>query len=117
VALGIYFAPAAMSAAQYDACIAALKKAGAHHPPGRTYHSSFGPAEKLAVFDVWTSQQAFDKFGQVLMPILAQLGIDPGQPMVMPIHNTIVPPAKAAKPAKKKARPAAKKVVKRRKKK
>jgi hypothetical protein len=36
------------------------------------------------VFDVWTSQAAFDKFGKTLMPILQQLGIDPGQPSVMP---------------------------------
>jgi hypothetical protein len=52
------------------------------------------------VFDVWTSQAAFDKFGKTLMPILEQLGIDPGQPTVMPVHKVIVPAAKVAPASK-----------------
>jgi hypothetical protein len=100
MAIGIYFAPAAMSAAQYDECIKLLRKAGAGNPPGRSYHASFGPADKIAVFDVWTSQAAFDRFGKTLMPILEQLGVDPGQPAVMPIRKVIVPARPAAAPAK-----------------
>jgi len=101
MAIGLYFAPAAMSAAKYDECIKLLKKAGAGHPPGRSYHATFGTSEKLMVFDVWTSQAAFDKFGKTLMPILQQVGVDPGQPQVMPMHNVIVPPAKGAARSKK----------------
>jgi hypothetical protein len=103
MAIGIYFAPAAMSAAQYDECIKLLKKAGAGNPPGRSYHAAFGPKDKLMVFDVWTSQAAFDKFGKTLMPILQQLGLDPGQPAVMPMHKVMVPTAKVTA-AKKKAK-------------
>jgi len=106
MAIGIYFAPAAVSAEKYDECIKLLKKAGAGHPAGRSYHSSFGPKEKLMVFEVWTSQAAFDKFAKTLMPILQQLGIDPGQPAVMPMHKVIVPPAKVAAPGKKAKAPA-----------
>ena len=94
MAIGIYFSPAAMSAAKYDECIKLLKKAGAGNPAGRSYHAAFGPKDKLMVFDVWTSQAAFDKFGKTLMPILQQLGIDPGQPTVMPVHKVIVPAAR-----------------------
>jgi hypothetical protein len=39
------------------------------------------------------------------MPILQQIGIDPGQPMVMPIRRVIVPPAKAPRTVKRAARP------------
>jgi hypothetical protein len=39
------------------------------------------------VYDVWDSQEDFDAFGQTLMPILGEMGIDPGQPDVMPVHN------------------------------
>lgn len=99
MATGIYFAPAAMSAQQYDECIKLLRKAGAGNPPGRVYHAAFGPKDKLMVFDVWTSQAAFDKFGKTLMPILQQLSVDPGQPSIMPMHKVIVP-AKAASPGK-----------------
>ena len=96
MAIGIYFAPAAMSAAQYGECVKRLQRAGAGHPPGRSFHASFGPPDKLMVFDVWASQAAFDRFGKTLLPILQELGIDAGQPQVMPINKVIVPPAKAA---------------------
>src|SRR6187549_1125913 len=110
MAIGIYFSPAAVSAAKYDECIKLLKKAGAGNPAGRSYHAAFGPNDKLRVFEVWTSQAAFDKFGKTLMPILQQLGIDPGQPSVMPVHKVLVPPAKVASPAKRaKAAPARRK--------
>jgi hypothetical protein len=101
MAIGIYFAPPAMSLAQYNECISQLKKAGAGSPSGRSYHAAFGPAEKLMVFDVWTSQAAFDKFGKTLMPILQQLGIDSGPPQVMPVHKVILPAARKAAPKKK----------------
>jgi hypothetical protein len=97
MAIGVYFAPPAMSADKYDECIRLLRKAGAGHPPGRRYHACFGPNDKLMVFDVWTSQAAFDKFGKTLTPIMEQLGIDPGQPTVMPMHKVIMPKAKAAR--------------------
>src|SRR6476659_7249544 len=100
MAIGIYFSPAAMSAEKYDECIKLLKKAGAGNPAGRSYHAAFGPKDKLMVFDVWTSQAAFDKFGKTLMPILQQLGIDSGQPSVMPVHKVIVPAARPASPKK-----------------
>jgi hypothetical protein len=106
MAIGIYFSPAAVSAEKYDECIKLLKKAGAGHPTGRSYHSAFGPKDKLMVFEVWTSQAAFDKFAKTLMPILQQLGIDPGQPAVMPMHKVIVPPAKVASPVKQAKAPA-----------
>src|SRR6476469_8471015 len=100
MAIGIYFSPQAMSTAQYDECIRLLKKAGAGSPSGRTYHAAFGPPDKLMVFDVWTSQSAFDRFGKTLMPVLQQIGLDPGQPTVMPVHKVIVPTAKVTSPRK-----------------
>ena len=100
MAIGVYFSPAAMSAAKYDECIKLLKKAGAGSPAGRSYHAAFGPKENLMVFDVWSSQAAFDKFGKTLMPILQQLGLDPGQPAVMPVHKVILPAPKVTSPGK-----------------
>lgn len=97
MALAFYFSPTTvMRADQYDECIKQLKKAGAAHPRGRVYHVSFKSGDAINVFDVWTSQAAFDAFGQTLMPILQGMGLDPGQPRVMEVHNVIVPPAKKA---------------------
>ena len=58
------------------------------------------------VFDVWTSQAAFDKFEKTLMPILQQIGIDPGQPSIMPMHKVILPAARVAPRKRAKATPA-----------
>ena len=103
MALAYYFSPTpVMSAQQYDECIKRLRNAGAAHPPGRVYHACFGTADSVQVFDVWTSQAAFEKFGETLMPILNDLGASPGQPSVANVHNVIVPPAAKAKPAAKK---------------
>ena len=108
MAIGIYFAPSAMTADKYEQCLKALRKAGAGHPPGRTYHASFGEKDNLMVFDVWTSQAAFDKFGKTLMPILQQLGLD-AKPSVMPMHKVILPAPRTAAPGRKRAKPAARK--------
>jgi len=43
------------------------------------------------------SQAAFDRFGKTLMPILQQLGAEPGRRAVMQIHNVIKPPAARAR--------------------
>ena len=95
MALAFYFSPTPpMSARVYDECVKRLQKAGAGHPAGRVYHACFGTDDSVNVFDVWTSQAAFEKFGETLMPILQALGSDPGQPMVTEVHNVIVPPVK-----------------------
>jgi hypothetical protein len=108
MAIGVYFAPPAVSAEKYSAVLKALQKAGAAHPPGRSYHASFGAKDKLMVFEVWTSQKAFEKFGKTLMPTLQSFGIDPGQPQVMPINKVITPAARSASPARKTAKAAKK---------
>ena len=89
MAIGIYFSPKSMSAQQYDECIRNLANAGAGAPAGRMYHACFGTPDHVMVFDVWDSQESFERFGQTLLPILAALGVDPGPPSVMPIHNII----------------------------
>jgi hypothetical protein len=89
MAIAMYFHPASFTAAQYDETIARLAAAGAGSPAGRLHHSCFGPPDSLMVYDVWDSQESFDKFGETLMPIMAEMGIDAGQPDVMPVHNVI----------------------------
>jgi hypothetical protein len=90
MALAMYFSPpSGFSAAQYDDVDQALDAVGARTPEGRLYHTCFGDGDRMQVFDIWESQEAFNKFGETLLPILAERGIDPGEPMVAPIHNTI----------------------------
>ena len=44
---------------------------------------------KLRVSEVWDSQEKFEAFGQRLMPILAEVGVDPGTPEILQVYNTI----------------------------
>jgi hypothetical protein len=86
MAIGVYFHPASMSAQQYDEAMRRLKN-GQWPPPGLIHHACFGSDSQLMVFDLWESQEAFNKFGETLIPILAEIGLDPGQPDIMPVHN------------------------------
>jgi hypothetical protein len=90
MALSFYFPSKSFSAEQYDDAISRLEAAGAGSPPGRSYHCAFSAGPNVHVFDVWDSQEAFEKFGETLMPILGELGADPGEPMVAEIHNVII---------------------------
>ena len=87
MAIAIYFHPESMNSAQYDDVMKRLDAAGAGSPAGRLHHSVFGPPDHLMVYDVWDSPESFQKFGETLMPILSGLGADPGEPMVMTVHN------------------------------
>ena len=89
MALGIYFPMESMSTEQYDDVVRRLEAAGAGSPPGRSYHCAFAGGSGLHVFDVWDSQESFDEFGQKLMPILGEVGVDPAEPQIAEVHNII----------------------------
>ena len=89
MALGLYFTPSDFDAATYDEALVRLQAAGAGAPAGRQYHVAMEVDGKISVFDVWDSQEAFEALGQTLLPILSELGADPGQPMVSKVHNII----------------------------
>jgi hypothetical protein len=90
MALGIYFAPQSFGREQYDEVLRRLDAAGAGAPAGRSYHCAFSGNGGLHVFDVWDSQESFDKFGETLIPIMSELGADPGEPQVAEIYNVII---------------------------
>jgi hypothetical protein len=89
MALGIYFSSKNFTPALYDQAIVQLAAAGASAPSGRASHVAFANGETLDIFDVWDSMESFEAFGQTLMPILAGLGVDPGQPHIAEVHNII----------------------------
>jgi hypothetical protein len=91
MALGFYFKPQAFTKERYDEVLRRLEQAGAGSPPGRSYHFAFtGQDGGIEVFDVWESQESFDGFGETLVPIMTELGADPGEPQVVEIHNVIL---------------------------
>src|SRR5580693_973177 len=89
IALGMYFTPSSFTPARYDDALKRLEEAGAGSPPGRLYHVAMEADGLIQVFDVWESEASFEAFGKTLLPIMADLGADPGQPQVSPVHNLI----------------------------
>jgi hypothetical protein len=89
MALGFYFNPGGFTQEMYDEAIRRLEQAGAGAPEGRSNHFALEADGEIQVFDVWESQEAFEAFGATLLPIMAELGADPGQPMVARVHNVI----------------------------
>ncbi len=88
MALGVYFAVTGMTVEKFAAVHKQLAAIGLADPPGRTFHAGFRVGDGIHVFDVWDSQETFEAFGQHLIPILQQNGIDPGEPRVGPIEMT-----------------------------
>jgi hypothetical protein len=89
MALGFYFAPSSFTPSRYDEAIKRLEEAGAGAPRGRLYHVALESDGLIQVFDVWESEESFQAFGATLLPIMAELGADPGQPQVSPVRNII----------------------------
>jgi hypothetical protein len=87
--LGLYFTPSTFTKERYDDTIKRLEAAGAGAPAGRLYHCAMEADGLIQVFDVWDSQESFEAFGATLVPIMTELGADPGTPMISPVHNII----------------------------
>jgi hypothetical protein len=89
VSILVRFAPASLSAQQYDETVRRLEEAGDFPPDGLDYHVCFGSDGSLNVSEIWDSQEQFEAFGERLMPVLADVGIDPGEPTLLEIHNVV----------------------------
>ena len=81
--------PVSATTEQYDETIRRLEKSGDWLPEGLGLHVAFEAGGKLRVSEIWDSQAQFDAFGKRLMPILDDVGIDPGPPEMLEIHNII----------------------------
>ena len=93
------FSPKGLTTATYDECTRRLEKAGAGTPQGRLYHVCFGDKNNLNVSDIWASREEFERFAEKLEPVVKDLGIEPGEPEILEIHNIIAGAnAGAAKP-------------------
>ncbi len=91
MALGIYFPVKNMTAEKFREVHRQLDEVGQANPAGRTFHAGFNVDGEIQVFDVWESEETFAAFGELLMPILAGLGIDPGEPQISPIELIVLP--------------------------
>jgi len=86
----VRFTPASSTTfAQYDETISRLEAEGNFPPDGLDAHFCFGSDGEVRVSEIWDSKEQWEAFGPRLMPILADVGIEPGTPDVIDVHNVI----------------------------
>ena len=75
---------------QYDETLRRLEKSGDWLPDGLEYHVAFRSNGNFRVSEIWDSQKQLDAFGERLMPVLKDVGIElAGKPEVLEIHNVL----------------------------
>ena len=85
----VRFSPPSLTAEQYDNVVRRLTEEGISPADGLDYEICFGSGDQHKVSLVWDSMEQMDDFGAKLAPILAEFGIDPGEPEVVEVHNII----------------------------
>jgi hypothetical protein len=87
VSVLIRFSPPSLTAGQYDSAVRRLTEEGVLPAEGLDYEICYGPEGQLKVSQVWDTQEQLEAFGARLQPILSELGINPGEPEFLEVHN------------------------------
>jgi hypothetical protein len=87
----VRFSPKNLTAEKYDESIRRHQEAGIALPPdGMDYHVCFGSEGNMRVSEIWDSREQLEAYGEQLMPILADIGIElSSEPEVLEVHNII----------------------------
>ncbi len=85
--IGIYFPINNMDASTYAAINARL--CDLDRPAGRSFHAAFHVGDDIHVFDVWESLEAFQAFGEHLLPLANEYSVDVGEPRIGEIERIV----------------------------
>ena len=86
----VRFNPTNVTMEKYNESLRQLEAAGEWPPEGMAYHVLFGSEGDLRVSEIWDSREQLQAFGERLMPILADVGIEfSGAPDIFEVHNEI----------------------------
>ena len=87
----VRFNPTNVTRETYDESMQRLEAAGAwSQPDGLELHVLFGSEGNLRVSEIWDSREQLEAFGEQLMPILADVGIEfAGEPEIFEVHNLV----------------------------
>ncbi len=80
-----------LTAEKYGEANRRLEEAGLWpNPDGLEYHVCFESEASLRVSEIWDSREQLEAFGQRLMPLLADVGIEfSGDPEIFEVHNIV----------------------------
>jgi hypothetical protein len=86
----VRYAPKSVTTEQYDATVERFNEVFGQDfmPDGCEMHVAFvDSGGNVRVSEIWDSRQEWEAFGEKLMPVLAEAGIDTGQPEVFEVHR------------------------------
>ncbi len=85
----VRFHPASLTAEKYDDAIRRHEEAGIAFPPdGMEGHVCYGSDGDLRVSEIWASREQFEAYGERLLPLLADAGIEfSGEPEFFEVHS------------------------------
>lgn len=75
-----------MTVKQYEQCWEEMRKTGYANPAGLIHHVASQQGSNMVAVDVWESAEAFNKFGETLMPIFQKAGVPMVQPVITPVQ-------------------------------
>jgi hypothetical protein len=79
-----------MTGEKYDEVMPRIEAGGDFPPDGLDYHVAFSSGGSFRVSEIWDSKEQFEAFGERLMKILDENGVElAGPPEVIEIHNVI----------------------------
>jgi hypothetical protein len=85
----VRFKPTALTTEKYNETMNRLEAEGMWPPDGCDYHICFGSDGNLKVSEIWDSVEQFQAFGERLMPLLADAGVESsGEPEIFEVQNT-----------------------------
>jgi hypothetical protein len=85
----VRFSPSSITTEQYEESVRRLQESGGFPAEGMDYHCAFFVDGNLRVSEVWDSREQWEAFGERLRPLLADIGIEPGEPEVVEVHNIV----------------------------
>jgi hypothetical protein len=86
----VRFHPTNVTREKYEESLRRLEESGEWPPNGLELHVLFGSEDDLKVSEIWDSEEQLRAFGERLMPILHEVGIEfSGPPDVFEVHNLI----------------------------
>jgi hypothetical protein len=83
------FTPESVTTDQYDESVRRIEQGGDFPPEGMEYHVCFLVDGQARVSEIWDSREQFEAFGERLMPVLSEMGINPGEPELLEVHNIV----------------------------
>ena len=89
----VRFHPTNATKDKYDESLRRMEAAGIWpDPPGLEVHVAFGPEDALRVSEIWSSPEQFEAYGEKLMPILDDMGIEySAEPEIFEVQNLAKP--------------------------